>query len=164
MDYEVSINSSITGSLGAKPWKMYCNNSEAGVADGVFYMTPDGDELVTAGQQNDYIAILLIIFFISFMSIFISNLFTSEEFFALKIIFFLWGVIQVILVLPIFLLTLSTYSSPTAMFDWFVVYFTLDIFVLIIFLIGYWLIVGGSMIRFITKLAKKKNTRRVRYQ
>jgi hypothetical protein len=149
---------------GLYSYYVYCEGSvEDGFLSSGFYISPDGYELRIVGEF-DYLIIILIFMFIAFMSFKISEMFVSKEFFGLKIIFFIWGVLQVILVLPIFLLTLSSYGSPTAMFEWFIVYFTIDIFLLIIFTLGYWLVVGGHIILFFTKIAKRKKPKQIKYQ
>lgn len=137
-------------------------SNEDGFLQSGFYGSPDGFDMRLVGEF-DYLTVILILFFICFMSLFISNMFVSKEFFVFKLIFFIWGVLQVLLVLPIFLLTMSSYGSPTAMFDWFVVYFTIDVFLLIIFVWGYWMIVGKSMIMHFTKMAKRKKEKPIKY-
>lgn len=103
VDYEVGVNSTVSGELGIKAYKVWCNNSEAGVTDGVFYITRNGDDPFDDNLLRVPVLLVFTYLFIALLLLYISTLFKprekgDEKLSYLKRVFFYLGIIHIVFV------------------------------------------------------------------
>lgn len=103
VDYEILINTTISGSLGIKAYKMFCNNSEAGVSDGIFYISRNGDDPFDDNLLRIPILLVFTYLCIALLLLYVSTLFKprekgDEKLVHLKRVFFYLGIFHIILV------------------------------------------------------------------